>query len=289
LIIDTNRRLTPRLDCLQSAGVKSVIRYYARATSQSEKRLTRAEAEAVVASGLSVAAVHQAGGASPESFSKSLGKMDAEYAFRYAIETIGQPAGSAIYFGVDFDCDARTFADRVLPHFKAIEAVSNSGEFSRRFEIGVYGNGLVLGGLLDAGLCKYAWLSQSTGHHDSRQFKASGRWTLAQRLPSSLCGMGLDANDLNPAAAGFGDFATLLPLTVARPVAPGDASMRFRTTASAGLRLREGPGTQFEVIRLLPPGTVVTALTLQGDWAIVDLEGDGLAEGAVHAAFLAPF
>jgi hypothetical protein len=41
------------------------------------------------------------------------------------------------------------------------------------------------------------------------------------------------------------------------------------------------------VLKLLPPGTVVTVLTLQGDWAIVDLDGNGLAEGAVHASFLA--
>lgn len=287
MIIDTNRRLTSRLDCLQSAGVKSVIRYYARSTSQPEKRLTREEAQAIVASGLSVVVVHQAGGASPESFSKALGKQDAEYAIQYAIEAIGQPPGSAIYFAVDFDCDAKNFTDRVLPHFKAIEAVSKSGEFSRRFEVGAYGNGLALNGLLEAGLCKYAWLSQSMGHVNSRQFKASGRWTLAQRLPSSLCGMGVDIDDLNPTAVDFGEFGTLLPLATGKLGAPGSPSMRFRTTASAGLRLREGPGTQFEVVRLLPPGTVLTALTLQGDWAIVDLDGNGLAEGAVHASFLA--
>jgi hypothetical protein len=237
--------------------------------------------------GLSIATVHQAGGASPESFSKSLGKLDAEYAFSHAIETIGQPAGSAIYFAVDFDCDAHYFDDRVLPYFRAVEAVANLGGFSRRFEIGAYGNGLVLSGLLEAGLCKYAWLSQSMGHHSSKQFKATGRWTLAQRLPSSLCGIGVDVDDLNPAAAGFGDFKTLQPPAAAKVAAPGSPSTRFRTTASAGLRLREGPGTQFDVLKLLPPGTVVTVLTLQGDWAIVDLDGNGLAEGAVHASFLA--
>jgi len=288
LIIDTNRRLNTRLDCLKSSSVATVVRYYARTTSQPEKRLIRSEAEALVGAGFSIAVVHQAGGASPDSFSSTAGKKDAEYSFEYAIETIGQPSSAAIYFAVDFDCDAANYTGRVLPHFNAINMVANSGVFSRSFEIGAYGNGLVLSRLLDAGLCKYVWLSQSMGHHESKQFKASGRWTLAQKLPTSLCGIGVDVNDLNSAANGFGSFTTLQPITtaLAAPASTGGGS-RFRTTSSSGLRLREGPGTQFSVIRLLPPNTAVTVLGTQDSWSIVDVDGDGLAEGAVASAFLA--
>jgi len=288
LIIDTNRRLTTRLDCLKSSGVATAIRYYARTTSQPEKRLVRTEAEALVGAGLSIAVVHQAGGASPDSFSSAAGKKDAEYSFEYAIETIGQPAGTAIYFAVDFDCDAANYTNRVLPHFKAIDAVAKSGAFTRKFEIGAYGNGLVLARLLDAGLCNYAWISQSMGHHESKQFKASGRWTLAQRLPSSLCGIGVDVDDLNSTANGFGAFSPLQPIATAHaaPASTGGGS-RFRTTASSGLRLREGPGMQFGVIRVLPPNTALTVLGAQDSWSIVDVDGDGLAEGAVATAFLA--
>lgn len=288
MIIDTNRRLTPRIDCLKSSGVATAIRYYARTTAQPEKRLLRSEADALVGAGLSVAIVHQAGGASPESFSSSAGRKDAEYSFSYAIETIGQPAGTAIYFAVDFDCDAANFTSRVLPHFKAIDEVAKSGAFSRSFEIGAYGNGLVLSRLLDAELCKYAWISQSMGHHESKQFKAGGRWTLAQRLPSGLCGIGVDVDDLNPAASGFGSFSSLLaPTTAQAAMAAAGGGTRAKTTASAGLRLREGPGMQFAIVRLLPPNTVVTVLSTQDIWSIVDVDGDGLAEGAVASAFLA--
>lgn len=288
MIIDTNRRLTPRIDCLKSSGVSTAIRYYARTTAQPEKRLVRAEAEALVGAGLSIAVVHQAGGASPDSFSRAAGKKDAEYSFAYAIETIGQPAGTAIYFAVDFDCDADNYTSRVLPHFNAIDEVAKSGVFSRTFDIGAYGNGLVLSRLLAAGLCKYAWISQSMGHHESKQFKAGGRWTLAQRLPSSLCGIGVDVDDLNPATGDFGSFASLQPTTTAHaaPAAAGGGT-RARTTASAGLRLREGPGMQFGIVRLLPPNTVVAVLRTQDSWSIVDVDDDGLAEGAVASAFLA--
>lgn len=191
MIFDTNRRLTARLDCLKSSGATTAIRYYARTTSQPEKRLIRSEAEALVGAGLSIAAVHQAGGASPDSFSSGAGKRDAEYSFQYAIETIGQPEGTAIYFAVDFDCDAANYTSRVLPHFKAIDAVAKSDAFTRKFEIGAYGNGLVLARLLDAGLCKYAWISQSIGHHESKKFKASGRWTLASACPATFAASAL--------------------------------------------------------------------------------------------------
>ncbi len=288
MIIDTNRRLTMRLDCLKSSNVATAVRYYARTTLQPEKRLIRTEAEALVDAGISIVVVHQAGGASPDAFSSTEGKKDAEHSFEYAIETIGQPGGAAIYFAVDFDCDAVNYSSRVLPHFKAINMVASSGVFSRSFEIGAYGNGLVLSRLLEAGLCKYAWLSQSMGHHESKQFKASGRWTLAQRLPSSLCGIGVDVDDLNSTVNGFGAFSSLQPVTTAQavPSLTGSGS-RFRTTASSGLRLREGPGIQFNVIRLLPPDTVVAVMGTQDSWSIVDVDGDGLAEGAVASAFLA--
>lgn len=49
MIVDTNRRTTSRLDCLRLQGVETLIRYCARTTSHPEKRLTRSEAEALVA------------------------------------------------------------------------------------------------------------------------------------------------------------------------------------------------------------------------------------------------
>lgn len=290
MIIDTNRRTTARLGCLREQGVQTLIRYYARSTSQPEKRLTRAEAEAVIASGASLAVVHQAGGADASSFSSERGRLDAEYALKYAIESIGQPAGSALYFAVDFDCNAAQFQQRVVPHFEAIREVNLGGQFAKQFAIGAYGNGLVLRRLLAQGLCDFAWLSQSLGHAESREFKASNDWTLFQHLPSSLCGIGVDVDELNPAAAGgFGAFGDLDP----PQAAPADggptpqASMRFRTMAASGLRLRAGPGTEFEVRRLLPLGTLVEVISRFGDWAIVDVSGDGSADGAVHSAFLA--
>lgn len=61
--------------------------------------------------------------------------------------------------------------------------------------------------------------------------------------------------------------------------------------ARGGLRLRGGPGTEFGVTTTLGEGTRITVLGFdgpRGEWARVDLEDDGLVDGHVLAAFLAP-
>jgi len=61
--------------------------------------------------------------------------------------------------------------------------------------------------------------------------------------------------------------------------------------ARGGLRLRGGPGTEFSVTTTLGEGTKLTVLGFDGPndvWARVDGEGDGLVDGHVLAAFLAP-
>jgi hypothetical protein len=61
--------------------------------------------------------------------------------------------------------------------------------------------------------------------------------------------------------------------------------------ARGGLKLRAGPGTTFDWERILPLGLQLRVVRVDaGDaaWALVDLEGDGLVDGYVFAAFLAP-
>lgn len=62
---------------------------------------------------------------------------------------------------------------------------------------------------------------------------------------------------------------------------------RYRVIARAGLRLREGPGVEFAVREILPSGTELFLVSRTGDWALVDLGGDGLADGHAHVSYLA--
>ena len=278
MIIDTNHRTTAKLGCLASAGVSAIIRYYARFTNQPEKRLTRSEAEAIRDAGMSIAVVHQAAGDHAGAFSHDSGVADATYARNFGATAIGQPAGSAIYFGVDFDAKEPDVSNRIVPYFQAVRNILTASDHLPKYKVGVYGDGVTLKTLLDAGLVDFTWISQSVGFPGTRQFKASNRWTLFQHLSSSICSLDLDVNDLNPAGADFGAFNQLDALAA--------ASARLIVKARSGLRLRAGPGTNFDVQNVLPFGTAVTVVSRNGDSAAVDLDGDGAIDGFALAAFL---
>ncbi|HKX90826.1 MAG TPA: M15 family metallopeptidase [Sphingomicrobium sp.] len=58
--------------------------------------------------------------------------------------------------------------------------------------------------------------------------------------------------------------------------------------ARDGLKLRAGPGLSFGTVRSYPRGTIVHVLAREGEWALVDLQGDGGADGFMFHAFLRP-
>ena len=76
-------------------------------------------------------------------------------------------------------------------------------------------------------------------------------------------------------------------VAAAAEVSPG----RYKVVARGGLKLRGGPGVNFDSERTLPLGTelhVVSINPADAAWVRVDLEGDGVIDGYVFAAFLAP-
>jgi hypothetical protein len=64
------------------------------------------------------------------------------------------------------------------------------------------------------------------------------------------------------------------------------SSNRFTVIARDGLKLRSGPSVDFGAIRTIPQGTTVNVLSREGMWALVDLEGDGNADGFMNLPFL---
>ena len=66
----------------------------------------------------------------------------------------------------------------------------------------------------------------------------------------------------------------------------GSSSNRFTVIARDGLRLRSGASQDASVIRTIPEGTVVNVLSREGQWALVDLEGDSKADGFMSLPFL---
>ena len=287
-IIDTPFNTTPKISCLVSHGVGTVIRYYNFSNSLSfpDKCLQLAEAQALGAQGVQIAVVFQQRQNQVADFNELKGAAAGRRAYRHAHDSIGQPAGSAIYFSVDFDASVGEIENEVTPFFKGIiRAFDEESAGSPGYRLGAYGSGLVCRMLSDKGLIDFIWLAMSRGFSGTREALAAGEFHLTQRAPAAtLCGLDVDFNDANPAHADFGAFTVSDDTPEHRSIGP--SGERHRVVARGGLRLREGPGTQFDIIGGLPFGQIVSVKSVVDGWARVDIEGDGQIDGFASAGLL---
>lgn len=291
-IIDSPQNLSEHADRLFQEGVRTVIRYYnhRNSTTLPSKCLTPAEYQALTDSRLNVAVVfQQRGGAGGylDDFGASKGTRDATRALALA-DSIGQSDGSAIYFGVDHDFFRPRELDQLERYFAEVKA-----RLEGRFRVGVYGSGAVCNRLRTAALAELFWLPASMGWSGSRAFLESQHWTLFQKfqnLRSDFGGFHYDGNLFNPAFADFGQFGQ----------APRAYEPRLATTeringvavyeviARSGLRLRGGPGTDYDASTTLVHGSIVHGFGQEGAWTKVDVNGDGVTDGFVSREFIRP-
>lgn len=198
--VDAAVNLATQATCLKTNGFDFAIRYYNIKNSKQlpEKRLTLPEAQALVRAGLQIGAVFEEG-ISQSSFNHATGLAHAGVAHDLATNKIGQPAGGAIYFAVDFDATPAEVATGIKPYFEGIrDGLAAAGGGTARYSVGVYGSGLACSSLLDSGLATFTWLSQSTGFPGSKQFAKDKLYNLIQFLPKSVCGIDLDPDETNP-------------------------------------------------------------------------------------------
>lgn len=283
-IIDLSTPLsTNKISCLKAQGVECIIRYYTR-NLNSTKLLRQDEAKRIVSSGLHIAVVYQDTNNELQHFSKSLGIKAGNAAYAYARNAIGQPEDSAIYFSVDHNFDAADIASHIAPYFEGVnEAFVAAGGGQAEYRIGVYGSGLTCKSLLDANLVSLTWLAGAMGWRDSKKFFESNKWNLRQFASEEiLCGVKVDRDIANTDNPDFGQFT----IYVEPSSDMASISQRYMVTARSGLRLRGGPGTEYEILKLLPAGTVVFVQRESNGWMEVDLEGDGLVDGWASGAFL---
>lgn len=209
-IIDTPANTTSKLACLKSKGVTTVIRYYNFSNSPQlpNKRLDPPEAQALAASGMQIAVVFQQKQNSALAFSDAKGFEAGLAAFRHARNKIGQPAGSGIYFSVDFDANTSEVNQRIAPYFEGVRrAFDQESGGGPSYRVGVYGSGLVSSILTARGLIELTWLAMSRGFRGTKQALQAGEFHLAQVPPEKiLCGLDVDFNEPNPARPDFGAF-----------------------------------------------------------------------------------
>jgi hypothetical protein len=223
--IDASEQLDEAfLKKIKAIGIDSVIRYYDWSNETLPgKTLTLRELRLIAKLDMNVAVVFQHFNDCLCTFmTKGRGARDAKRALELA-RTFAQPAGSAIYFGVDGvdaqflsllrgtaipagDPEARKFVQRyVRAYFEEVtQTLKGSG-----YKIGVYGSGLVCSMLQETKLVDYCWLANATGWPGYVDFEASKRWVLKQHLPTRKAdcfGVEVDLNSGNAAAVDFGQW-----------------------------------------------------------------------------------
>ena len=124
----------------------------------------------------------------------------------------------------------------------------------------------------------------SRGYRGTREAINNGNYHLEQRAPTdTLCTLGVDYNFTNPQNKNFGSFV----IPYEDSILPIISSSRFHQVISrASLRLREGPGTNYDIIGSLQPGQRVVAKSFNGEWCCIDIEGDGRIDGFAASSYL---
>ena len=171
IVIDTATNVRVHAKALFARGVRVVIRYYT-SNMGSGKLLRLDEARALSEAGLGIAVVYQVAQNKRSDFDRERGKTAGNNAWRYAMQTIGQPAGSAIYFAVDYDASTHDVEQAIVPYCEAARAQLRPGDPMQSYRIGVYGSGRVCA-LLDRGLVELPWLSAASSWAGYQEFLGS--------------------------------------------------------------------------------------------------------------------
>ena len=196
--VDTSQNCKLTATALANAGVEFVCRYYA---NRGKKILTRDEALAISQANMSIVAVWEDGYPTKASyFSYAKGVDDGSSAYHDAL-TIGQPAGTPIYFAVDYDASPAEIGGMILDYFRGLSAgfLASSGDVSDH-SIGVYGSGATCAFLLARNLVSYTWLSQSKGFRGYREFT---NWNIRQGPSEVMNGLSIDKDEATEDFGGF--------------------------------------------------------------------------------------
>ena len=187
---DTTENCAPKAADIEAASYDFVARYL----SQSPwKTVTPAEATALSDAKLCLVLVYEDGPTKPAYFSRDRGQADATRAAQQA-EALGAPAGTAIYYAVDYDASRADIAGVIAEYFNGIADTNTarSAAGATDYGVGVYGSGATCIALTAAALAKYGWLAQSRGWAG---FGTYTDWTIKQAMAATVLGIAVDPDE----------------------------------------------------------------------------------------------
>jgi hypothetical protein len=282
-IVDTSSRLTAAQAAgLRAAGAKTVFRYYCHLpASIPGKDLEPEEAKIILGAGLSLAVVFQHYNNCFLTFENRWGREDALRALEQA-HAIGQPKGSAIYFGADGDWPYESTLELVVAYFEDVAHVlEGSG-----YDLGIYSNGCLCNAIAERKLASYFWLSGSTAHTGTQAFYNQGRWSLYQnsldvRVGDGTAGVALDTSVANAATKGyFGQFDAKGARSAAHALGDTQAILGARRFLKTSADLKSEPDGGAKTLASLKKDQNVRVTAIAGPWVRVLTQEGGTRSGA---------
>lgn len=176
--------------------------------------ITPAQAQSDLDAGLDIVSIFETNGMTSTVFktgtatykwesylTKAQGEKDAADAVQ-AAKALGQPAGTTVYFAMDFDPAAtdgkitETQAlNRVDNYFRGVDAYMASLGSGQGYDVGVYGAGDTLQSVSTHDLASYTWLSESSGWAGYGIDKSEGPthgWSMIQSASNPVDGVEVD-------------------------------------------------------------------------------------------------
>jgi hypothetical protein len=219
--IDLPTDASDALNDIKDSKLDFVARYYRSPTSR-WPTLTAAEAQRLSSLGVKIVAVWEWHSHDPAYFSHASGYSDAISAYTQA-KAVGQPAGSAIYFAVDYNAPSSDISGAIDQYFRGVAAgLAAAGNGRSEYKVGVYGSGAVCDAMRRTGLAQYTWLTNSTSWAGTLNYDD---WNIRQGGHFSVLPFDHDSNEAKDDYGGFrvatADAAPIAPVmtTVAAPAA----------------------------------------------------------------------
>jgi hypothetical protein len=192
---------------LRTSGLDFVARYYRDPTSR-WPALSAAEAQRLSSLGLKIVVVWESHSGTPAYFSYAQGYWDGINAWRDGVSA-GQPAGTAIYFAVDYNAGGAQMY-QIDQYFRGINsAFAAASRGGPGYRIGVYGSGAVCDWITRSRLAQYSWLSNARAWAGYQNYTS---WNIRQHEAFGQLSFNHDADE---ARGDYGAFtlATYAPAT----------------------------------------------------------------------------
>lgn len=193
--LDTATILTkPVLTNLKNMGIKYVGRYLTGMVKTQEgkrvsKKITRSEAENILAAGLNIIPIYQDGGQLISYFTAKRGYADAKAAILAASE-LGIPNGATIYFAVDCDPLETQIHSSIVPYFTTINNAFNE---DRKYQVGIYGTRNSCAYVSENGLAVFSYVADmSTAFSGNLGYKMPENWAFDQFGSTKVNGVEFD-------------------------------------------------------------------------------------------------